>query len=121
MYLYDPVTNCSVQTMLVYWLTSTILFFVCSLQAMLVYWLTSNLFSLLQVLFLKIPGLKPFFKIPEMVIHEKSSLDPPKKKKFIEGFTESKHIIVFNYQNQLRVEIKIYIYSSRDNLIHIRI
>ena len=55
--------------------------------AMLCYWVTSNSFSLLQVLFLKIPAVRLYFKIPVKVVH------PPhlqkKKQGFREGFTES--------------------------------
>lgn len=55
---------------------------------MLCYWVTSNTFSLVQVLFLKIPAVRLFFKIPIKVVH------PPhlqkKKQGFKEGFTESK-------------------------------
>ena len=36
---------------------------------MLCYWLTSNVISLVQVLFLKIPRVKEFFKIPSLVNH----------------------------------------------------
>ena len=59
-----------------------------NLQAMLCYWFTSNVFSLSQVLMLKIPGMKDYFNIPRLVTHDKS--DMPKKKKFIEGFKESR-------------------------------
>lgn len=60
--------------------------------AMLCYWFTSNTFSLLQVLFLRIPGIKTFFKIPELIDH---SLAAPmkemkvEKKSFMEGFRQT--------------------------------
>ncbi|KAK7481673.1 hypothetical protein BaRGS_00027046 [Batillaria attramentaria] len=56
-------------------------------SAMLCYWFTSNVFSLLQVLFLKIPGVRKFFGIEQMVHHPPSAL--PKKKGFLEGFRDS--------------------------------
>jgi len=55
---------------------------------MLCYWFTSNVFSLTQVLMLRVPGAKDYFNIPRLVKHDKA--DQPKKKKFIEGFKESK-------------------------------
>lgn len=55
--------------------------------AMLCYWFASNAFSFLQVLFLKIPSVRSFFKIGKMVTHPASSL--PKKKGFLEGFRDS--------------------------------
>ncbi|KAK7114804.1 mitochondrial inner membrane protein OXA1L-like [Littorina saxatilis] len=55
--------------------------------AMLCYWFTSNAFSLVQVLFLKIPAVRSFFKIQPMVTHPASVL--PKKKGFLEGFKDS--------------------------------
>lgn len=39
-------------------------------SAMLCYWFTSNTFSLIQVLILKIPRVKNFFSIPEIVNHD---------------------------------------------------
>ncbi|XP_064611199.1 mitochondrial inner membrane protein OXA1L-like [Liolophura sinensis] len=56
-------------------------------MAMLCYWMTSNTFSLIQVLFLKIPTVRTFFEIPEIVKHEPSTV--PKKKGFVEGFRSS--------------------------------
>lgn len=63
------------------------LLFVCNFPtAMCCYWFTSNTFSLVQVLFFKIPAVRQFLKIPEMVIHPQ-----PKKKKpsFSQGFKDS--------------------------------
>ncbi|CAL1545755.1 unnamed protein product [Lymnaea stagnalis] len=54
--------------------------------AMLVYWFTSNAFSLIQVLFLKIPRVRLYFNIPEKVIHPTVLTE---KKGFLEGFQES--------------------------------
>ncbi|XP_074645694.1 mitochondrial inner membrane protein OXA1L-like isoform X2 [Tubulanus polymorphus] len=54
--------------------------------AMLVYWLTSNMFSLTQVVFLKIPKVRSFFKIEPLVKHAPGV---QKKKKFIQGFKET--------------------------------
>ncbi|KAI8759372.1 mitochondrial inner membrane protein OXA1L [Biomphalaria glabrata] len=54
--------------------------------AMLVYWFTSNSFSLMQVMFLKIPKVRTYFNIPERVIHPEIVAE---KKGFIEGFRES--------------------------------
>ncbi|KAK2143829.1 hypothetical protein LSH36_810g01050 [Paralvinella palmiformis] len=53
--------------------------------AMLCYWFTSNVFSLIQVLFLKIPTIREFFKIP--VARPQTIV--MKKKGFLEGFKES--------------------------------
>ncbi|PVD20386.1 hypothetical protein C0Q70_18540 [Pomacea canaliculata] len=55
--------------------------------AMLCYWFTSNGFSLVQVLFLKIPRVREFFKIEQLVKHPVTAL--PKKKGFLEGFKDS--------------------------------
>ncbi|XP_041376259.1 mitochondrial inner membrane protein OXA1L-like [Gigantopelta aegis] len=55
--------------------------------AMLVYWLTSNTFSLIQVMFLKIPKIRAYFKIPVLVKHDQSA--QPKKKGFIKGFQQA--------------------------------
>ncbi|KAK3760086.1 hypothetical protein RRG08_064756 [Elysia crispata] len=54
--------------------------------AMLVYWFSSNTFSLCQVLFLKIPKVRQFFKIPKRI--EQPDIQPVKKG-FLEGFKES--------------------------------
>ncbi|XP_005103513.1 mitochondrial inner membrane protein OXA1L [Aplysia californica] len=54
--------------------------------AMLVYWFTSNSFSLMQVMFLKIPAVRKFFNLPERVVHP---VTPVEKKGFLEGFKES--------------------------------
>ena len=63
------------------------------LQAMLCYWFTSNAFSLVQVLFLKIPAIRTFFQIPDLVDHSTvkiRELPAAPKKTFMEGFRESK-------------------------------
>ena len=52
---------------------------------MLVYWFSSNTFSLCQVLFLKIPKVRQFFKIPKRI--EQPDIQPVKKG-FLEGFKE---------------------------------
>ena len=52
---------------------------------MLCYWCTSNAFSLMQVLFLKMPGMKAYLKIPELVQHDASAMP---KKKMVQGFKE---------------------------------
>ena len=59
-------------------------------QAMLCYWFTSNAFSLVQVLFLKIPAVRTFFKIEKMAQHPASAL--PKKKGFLEGFRDCEYM-----------------------------
>ena len=72
-------------------------FFVC-LQAMLCYWLTSNVFSLVQVLVLRIPAVRQFCKIAPLVDHKSSThiqeLNVPKQS-FMEGFRES--TLLFTY------------------------
>lgn len=66
------------------------LFFLLSLysQAMLCYWCTSNMFSLLQVLFLRIPAIREYFQIAARVKHKKTDADQPKQG-FVEGVRES--------------------------------
>lgn len=39
-------------------------------SALFCYWVTSNLFSLLQVLLLRVPVLRQFFRIPQPVQHK---------------------------------------------------
>lgn len=56
--------------------------------AILVYWCSSNFISLLQVGFLKVPGIREYFKIPRLVVHTPDNL-PMKKKGFIDGAKES--------------------------------
>lgn len=56
-------------------------------SAMLCYWFTSNAFSLVQVLFLKIPIIRDTLKIPQIIKHDPKMM--PKKKGFVEGFKES--------------------------------
>ncbi|XP_046381007.1 mitochondrial inner membrane protein OXA1L-like [Haliotis rufescens] len=55
--------------------------------ALLTYWCTTNAFSLLQVLFLRIPAVRTKFGIEQMVKHEVSAM--PKKKGFVQGFKEA--------------------------------
>lgn len=57
-------------------------------SGMLCYWLTSNVFSLLQVLVLKIQFVRKLFKIPQMVIHDPSLLQQ-QKTPFIKGLKEN--------------------------------
>ncbi|GAB1600905.1 mitochondrial inner membrane protein OXA1L-like [Argonauta hians] len=54
--------------------------------AMLCYWFTSNTFSLVQVLFLKIPAIRSYLNIPVLVKHDQSAI---RKKGFVQGFKES--------------------------------
>lgn len=56
--------------------------------AILCYWACSNFFSLLQVGFLRIPKVRDYFKIEQLVTHKPETL-PIKKKKFTEGMKES--------------------------------
>lgn len=60
--------------------------------AMLCYWLTSNAFSLVQVLFLRIPAVRQFFKVPARVNHKLQThvreTDAPNQG-FMEGFRQS--------------------------------
>ena len=55
---------------------------------MLCYWFTSNIFSLGQVLTLKIPAVRQFFKIPQIVKHTDLEKAQTKKKGFTEGFKD---------------------------------
>ncbi|CAH0399444.1 unnamed protein product [Chilo suppressalis] len=56
--------------------------------AILVYWCSSNFISLVQVGFLKIPGVREYFKIPKLISHSADTL-PMKKKGFVAGAKES--------------------------------
>lgn len=56
--------------------------------AILVYWCSSNFISLVQVGFLKVPGVRDYFKIPKMLKHKPDNL-PIKKKGFVEGAKDS--------------------------------
>lgn len=56
--------------------------------AVLCYWVSTNMFSLIQVGFLKIPSVRQYFNIEQMVTHKKETL-PQQKKGPIEGFKES--------------------------------
>lgn len=57
-------------------------------SGMLCYWLTSNLFSLMQVLFLKINSIRLFFKIPDLVVHD-VSIRQQMRKPFLKSIKES--------------------------------
>jgi len=63
------------------------------LQAMLCYWLTSNAFSLVQVVFLRIPAVRQFCKISPLVNHDAQTYvrknEIPNQQSFVEGFRES--------------------------------
>lgn len=54
----------------------------------LCYWVSSNFISLAQVGFLRIPAVRDFFKIEELVTHQNL---PVKKKGFTEGLKECRH------------------------------
>ncbi|KAF0296351.1 Mitochondrial inner membrane protein OXA1L [Amphibalanus amphitrite] len=56
--------------------------------AILCYWVCSNLVALNQVLFLKIPAVRTYFKIPAKIKHDETKL-PVKKKPFVAGMKES--------------------------------
>lgn len=56
--------------------------------AILCYWACSNFFSLMQVGFLRIPKVRNYFKIDQLITHKPETL-PIKKKKFLEGAKES--------------------------------
>lgn len=57
-------------------------------SAILVYWVSSNMISLVQVGFLRIPRVRQFFKIEQLVKHDTSNL-PIKDKGFVKGVSES--------------------------------
>ncbi|XP_042874412.1 mitochondrial inner membrane protein OXA1L-like [Penaeus japonicus] len=56
--------------------------------AVLCYWVATNLFSLVQVGFLKIPAIRSYFNIERLVNHKPESL-PQKKKGVVASFKES--------------------------------
>ncbi|KAJ2949522.1 hypothetical protein O0L34_g15443 [Tuta absoluta] len=56
--------------------------------AILCYWCSSNFISLLQVGVLKVPAVREYFKIPNLVKHNPENL-PIKKKSFVEGAKDS--------------------------------
>lgn len=86
-----------------------------SFQAMLCYWFTSNAFSLLQVMFLKIPVIRDKLSIPQLIKHDANMM--PKKKGFLEGFKESKWSIN-NFPEWLVKVLKIFffLYSSYNGI-----
>ncbi|ESN96932.1 hypothetical protein HELRODRAFT_114451 [Helobdella robusta] len=71
---------------------------------LLLYWLTSNIFSLIQVLFMKIDGVKRALKIPQLVKHDSSVL--PEKKPFFEEIkgTWNRSKTVVNLEERQRLE-----------------
>ncbi|XP_069956718.1 mitochondrial inner membrane protein OXA1L isoform X1 [Cherax quadricarinatus] len=56
--------------------------------AVLCYWVSTNVFSLIQVGFLKIPAVRNYFKIEASIHHKKETL-PQQNKGMVEGFKES--------------------------------
>jgi YidC/Oxa1 family membrane protein insertase len=61
-------------------------------SAMLCYWFTSNAFSLVQVLALRIPGVRPYFNIPPLMDHGLTKNIRPSdtpKKTMMQSFRES--------------------------------
>ncbi|KAL1117203.1 hypothetical protein AAG570_004530 [Ranatra chinensis] len=57
-------------------------------NAILVYWVSSNFISLMQVMFLRLPKVREYFKIEKMIVHEKTNL-PIRDKGFVRGVSES--------------------------------
>nr|XP_053650740.1 LOW QUALITY PROTEIN: mitochondrial inner membrane protein OXA1L-like [Cherax quadricarinatus] len=55
--------------------------------AVLCYWVSTNVFSLIQVGFLKIPAVRNYFKIEASIHHKKETL-PQQNKGMVEGFKE---------------------------------
>jgi len=70
------------KAMLCYWLLQFV-------QAMLCYWLSANVFSFIQVMFLKLAPVKKYFNIPELVKHDESILSA-QKKPFLKSIKDSK-------------------------------
>ncbi|ESO90327.1 hypothetical protein LOTGIDRAFT_123644 [Lottia gigantea] len=58
-------------------------------SAVLCYWVTSNVISLALVSILKIPGVKPFFKIPERIRHPKQLKSTTVKVPMFKGIKEN--------------------------------
>ncbi|CAB3370105.1 Hypothetical predicted protein [Cloeon dipterum] len=56
--------------------------------AVLCYWMSSNFISLVQVAFLKIPSVREYCNIENLITHDPNSL-PRKNKGFVKGFKES--------------------------------
>lgn len=56
--------------------------------AVLCYWVSTNLFSLVQVGFLRLPAMREYFRIEKLISHKPEAL-PQKKKGPVEGFKES--------------------------------
>ncbi|XP_063232812.1 mitochondrial inner membrane protein OXA1L [Bacillus rossius redtenbacheri] len=73
--------------------------------AILCYWTSTNFISLVQVLFLKIPAVREYFKIDPLIRHNPDTL-PVKPKGFVEGikdtWTNSK--IVKELEDRRRVD-----------------
>ena len=59
-------------------------------SAMLCYWLTSNIISLLQVLLLKVGGMKARLGIPELVVHDPTLL-ARQRKPFLKSIKDSEY------------------------------
>lgn len=57
--------------------------------AILCYWVASNFISLGQVGFLRIPAVRDYFKIEQLLKHDPKNL-PVKSKGFIGGLKDSK-------------------------------
>ncbi|CAG0878531.1 unnamed protein product [Darwinula stevensoni] len=56
--------------------------------AILVYWVSTNFISLAQVLFLRIPGIRDYCRIPRLKRYDPDSM-PVKKKGFTEGVSDA--------------------------------
>ncbi|KAF9353635.1 Mitochondrial inner membrane protein oxa1l [Mortierella sp. AD094] len=57
-------------------------------SAIFVYWLTSNVFTAGQIMFFKVPGVRRFFNIPQLINHPKSKT-AAKQPGFMESFKAS--------------------------------
>ncbi|KAF9924730.1 Mitochondrial inner membrane protein oxa1l [Linnemannia zychae] len=57
-------------------------------SAIFVYWLTSNVFTAGQITFFKVPAVRKFFNIPQLINHPKSKV-AAKQPGFIESFKAS--------------------------------
>ena len=62
-------------------------------QAIALYWTVSNLLSLATGQILKIPRVREYFKIPKQLPTEVLKKQQKPKKKFVEGFKDSKFAI----------------------------
>ncbi|XP_071531999.1 mitochondrial inner membrane protein OXA1L isoform X2 [Panulirus ornatus] len=59
-----------------------------TIEAVLCYWVSTNLYSLVQVGFLRIPAIRNYFKIDAMITHKPETL-PQQKKGVVGSFKES--------------------------------